>query len=145
MENHAKFLLLTLSAGLCLAPVLRAEEAPSPAPAAPAEAPRHERGDRRQKMREHMIQALALTAEQQAKWAEIDQQQKTALEKVAPEDRRAKGREIRQKGNAQRRAVLTPEQQTKFDEILAKQKQRRKEQGEGPAGPPPPPPPPESN
>ena len=145
MKINPRLLSLLIPGVLGLTIVLRAEDtppAPPPvpaAPAAPADAPRHERGDRMQKMRQHMIKELGLTAEQQTKWSDIDRQQKAAMDQVAPGDRRAKGREIMQQSDAQRRAVLTPEQQTKFDELRAKQKQHRKNQGEGRDGPPPPP------
>ena len=139
MKKNSRLLLLTLGASLGLTALLRAEDPAPAAPAAPPDAPRHERGDRMQKMREHMIKELGLTTEQQSKWTEIDQQQKAATDKLAPEDRRTKGRELMQQFDTQRRATLTPEQQAKFDAMRAKQKERMKGRGEGHDGPPPPP------
>jgi len=141
MKTYPK--LLSLLAGLLLlaTPVLRADDTPPPAPATPppadgADKPKHERrggGD----MMERAAKDLNLTADQQAKWKAIGEEEHTALKalrddtSVAKEDKRAKMGEINKTYGDQRRAVLTPDQQTKFDEMRAKMRER------GPRGPKP--------
>lgn len=118
-------------------PVLRAEE-----PAAPPS----DRPDRRGPggpgehrgpgaMMERAAKELSLTADQEAKWKEIGQREKTAMEAirndstVAREDKRAKAMETNKTFANQRRAVLNADQQKKFDEMLARMRER------GPRGP----------
>jgi Spy/CpxP family protein refolding chaperone len=139
MKTYPK--LLSLIAGLLLvaAPVLRADDTPAPAaptPPASGDQPKHERrgpGD----MMERAAKDLNLTADQQAKWKAIGEEEHTAMKalrddtSVAKEDKRAKGMEINKTYGDQRRAILTPDQQAKFDEMRAKMRER------GPRGPKP--------
>jgi protein CpxP len=74
---------------------------------------------------EHMTKNLALTPEQQAKIQPILDQAKPqviALRKEAME----KGKAIRDATRAQIRAVLTPEQQQKFDALQKAREDMRK-------------------
>ena len=57
----------------------------------------------------------ALTAEQKTKIEAIMAKQREALQAIPQEERMEKGREIMTKGRADIRAVLTAEQQAKFD------------------------------
>ena len=77
-----------------------------------------------------MAKELDLTADQQAKWKEIGQQEKTALEairhdaSIAKEDKRAKAKETNKGFAEQRRTVLNADQQKKFDHLRAKAHER---------------------
>ncbi len=131
MKTHPK--LLSLLAGLLLlaAPVLRAQDAAPATPPADGDKPKHERrGGGPGAMMERAAKELGLTDDQQAKWKAIGEQEKTALDalkndtSVAKGDKRAKMMEINKTYADQRRAVLTPDQQTKFDEMRAKMRER---------------------
>ncbi|MFI5337093.1 MAG: hypothetical protein ACHQ5A_09940 [Opitutales bacterium] len=141
MKQHLKTILFIVGAGLVLVPALSAQET-TPPPAAGGAGPG---AGRREKMQERMIKALGLTADQQTKWTGIAQQQKDAMDKlradstVAPADRRTKAAELMKQFDDQRRALLTPDQQKKFDEMRAKQLERMKGHRENHEVQPPPP------
>jgi Spy/CpxP family protein refolding chaperone len=59
---------------------------------------------------------------------------------TAGPDKRAKMMDIHKASQDKIRALLTPDQQTKFDALQAQMKERRGNRGDG-QGPPPPPPP----
>ena len=58
-----------------------------------------------------------LTAEQKTKIEAINAKTREAIQALPEEDRQTKMREITQSGRTEIRAVLTPEQQKKFDEM----------------------------
>jgi Spy/CpxP family protein refolding chaperone len=133
--------LLASLAGLVLltAPVLRAQDAAPATP--PADKPEHRKGERGGPgggpgaMMERAAKELDLTADQQAKWKAIAEQEKTALEalrkdeSVAKADKGAKRMEINKTYGDQRKAVLTADQAAKFDDMRAKMRERG---GKGP-------------
>lgn len=136
MKTQSKLLLLILSAGLSVAPLLRAQDAPNPDSDST-------RAERREKAREHakehrerIAQELDLNDDQKAKMQEINQQEKSAIQAVradtslSKEDKRAKAREIHQSFAGQRDTVLTPEQKTKADQLRARHKERHEERRE---------------
>ncbi|MBI2498327.1 MAG: hypothetical protein HYV75_10600 [Opitutae bacterium] len=136
MKTSLKHLLSLAGLLLLAVPFLRAAD--EPAAPVPGDQPKHERrGERRGPgaMMEHAAKELGLTAEQEAKWKEIGQQERTALQAlradttVAKEDKRAKAMEINKGFAEQRRALLTPEQQTKFDDMRARMRERAGERG----------------
>jgi Spy/CpxP family protein refolding chaperone len=100
---------------------------------------------------EMLTKHLNLTPDQVAQVKAIDKdgmEQMMALHQdtaTAPEEKHAKMKSIHEAQNAKIRAVLTAEQQPKFDAMLAHEHERmeqREHRGEGgPDGPPPPPPP----
>ncbi|HVT74096.1 MAG TPA: hypothetical protein VHD61_13255 [Lacunisphaera sp.] len=133
MKTPLKFLLLLAGLAVLSTPLLRADDAPPP----PSDQPEHGpggpgRGGRRDPgaMMDRLAKRLGLSDEQQAKWKDIAQQEKAALDAlrddktVAKEDRWAKFRDIRQQYQDQRRAVLTADQQKQFDEMQAKMRER---------------------
>ena len=61
-------------------------------------------------------------------------------ESLTPEDRRAQMMTLHQGEQSRIRAVLTSEQQAKFDEMQQRMRERRADAGEQGAPPPPPPP-----
>ncbi len=123
MKNRLKFIPLFLTLAIAAVPVLRAEDTPADKPAQ-----KRERGPGA--MMEKAVKELGLTADQEAKWKAIGEQEKAALEalradtSVAKEDKRAKMREINKSFADQRRAVLTADQAAKFDEMRAKMRER---------------------
>jgi len=152
--------LLMLAAGIAAAalPAARAadETQPTPAPAAapnadqPAARPeRRGRMDPAQ-MLEHLKMAVNLTDDQTAKVKAIFQDQRAKMEalrgdeSLSREDRRAKMMELMKASHDQIRALLTPDQQQKFD-AMPRPGFGRGPRGEGPAGGPPPPPPAPAN
>jgi periplasmic protein CpxP/Spy len=87
---------------------------------------------------QHMTKVLNLSEDQQAKIKPIleDRQQKMSAlmqdNSLSREDRRAKFREIGSSSHEQIRAILTPDQQKKMDEMRAKREARwEKKKGEG--------------
>ena len=147
--------LLLLAAGLAVAalPAARAadEAPPAPPPAAPnADQPaaRPERRGRMDpaEMLERLKTAVNLTDDQTAKVKAIFQDQRAKMEalrgdeSLSREDRRAKMMELMKAGHDQIRALLTPDQQQKFD-AMPRPGFGRGPRGEGPGGEPPPSPP----
>lgn len=140
MKNQLKPAVLLLALTIAVVPALRAEDTP-------ADKPEHKRehgpggpgraGDRM----EHAAKELSLTADQQAKWKAIGQQERDALKalkddtSVDKKDKRAKAREINQGFADQRRAVLTADQAKKFDEKREENRDKMRERREhGPKG-----------
>jgi Spy/CpxP family protein refolding chaperone len=137
MKNSLRLILSLAGLALLTAPILRADEPPAP----PADKPEHHR--ERGAMMERVAKELGLTADQEAKWKEIGQQEKTAMEalradaSLSKEDRRAKAMETNKTFGDQRRAILNADQQKKFDEMRAKMRERgpRGEKGPGDKAP----------
>lgn len=134
MKNQLKSASLILTLAIAALPALRAEDTPS-------DKPEPKREHRPGAMMEHAAKELGLTADQEAKWKAINQQEKTALKalredtSVAKEDKRAKAHEINKGFASQRRAILTAEQAKKFDEMRDKRRERMEERREhGPKG-----------
>ncbi len=141
MKTSPKHLSLLAGLVLLAVPFVRAADEPA-APAAPADQPKHERHERGPggpggpgAMWDRAAKELGLTAEQEAKWKDIGEQERAAAKPIwddtslSREDRRAKMMEVNKPFADQRRAVLTPEQQAKFDDMRAKMRDR------GPRGP----------
>jgi periplasmic protein CpxP/Spy len=148
----AMFRILMLAAGIAVAalPAARAADENPPAPDTPnADQPaaRPERRGRRMdpaRMLGRLKTELNLTDDQTAKVKTIFEDQRAKMqalrgdESLSREDRRAKMMDLMKASRDQIRALLTPEQQQKFD---AMPRPGRGPRGEGPAGGPPPPPP----
>ena len=92
---------------------------------------------------DRMTTALSLTADQQTSIkAILDQSMKDNMAmrqdtSMADDDRRAKMMAMRQAQTTKIKALLTDDQKTKYDTMMANQRQRG---GGGQGGPPPPPP-----
>jgi periplasmic protein CpxP/Spy len=123
--NTLKSLLLALAfiAGNTATPIL-AEPA-----AAPDETAEHgEKADKAPRVRriDRLASELSLTEDQKTRIAAIQKEENAALKTVSEDkslERAAKitrNKEIREAHAAQVRALLTPEQQTKFDALQAK-------------------------
>ena len=65
----------------------------------------------------HLDEALSLTADQKAKIKDIYTDAQKEMEALSPDERREKWRENAKATHEKVRAVLTPEQQAKFDEM----------------------------
>jgi protein CpxP len=158
--------LLLTSAGLALValPATRAADDTTPAGATTVTTttttttPDHMRGPGPgrgggERMVQAIIERVGLDADQAAKVKAIFQKQREAGQPVwndaslSQEQKREKMRAMREESNKEIRALLTPEQQTKFDAVLKEMQQHRPPGGGrggpgGQDGPPPPPPPP---
>ncbi|MBS1823632.1 MAG: hypothetical protein JST61_16970 [Acidobacteria bacterium] len=137
-------LLVALCSGvLCAVPML-AQDA---APATPPQGQMGPRGGGRMEGRqlEMLTKRLNLTADQQTQVKAIDDdtgKQMMAVRNdtsLSQEDRRSKMMAIRKASQDKIRGVLTDDQKTKYDALLAEQQQRMRERGQGGAPPPPPP------
>jgi periplasmic protein CpxP/Spy len=79
---------------------------------------------------ERLAKQLSLTSDQQAKVQGILQNQQTSMQNLrqdsslSPQDRRTKVMDIRSAANAQIRAVLTADQQQKWDQMRESHQQR---------------------
>jgi hypothetical protein len=135
MKNSIKLLATLTGLVLLTAPVLRAQDATTPPPADKPEHRKGERGGPGGGMMERAAKELDLTADQQAQWKAIGEQERTALEAIKADAslekdaKRAKAMETNKTFGDQRRAVLTADQQKKFDDMRAKMRER------GPRGP----------
>jgi Spy/CpxP family protein refolding chaperone len=95
---------------------------------------------------EMMQRRLDLNASQTAQIRQIFTESRGKMEAIrsnsslAPEDRRAQMMTLHQGEQARIRAVLTPDQQTKYDAMQARMRERRGDEG-GQGAPLPPPPP----
>jgi Spy/CpxP family protein refolding chaperone len=95
---------------------------------------------------EMLTKRLSLTPDQvtQVKAIDDDTMKQTRAvredESIARPDKRAKMMDIRKASQDKIRAVLTDEQKTKYDAMLAQMQQRRENGQGGPGGPPPAPP-----
>jgi periplasmic protein CpxP/Spy len=138
---------LLFSAGLlCAGPVFAQTDAPPPTPAqadgAPPPPMGHHRGgpEHRVEMLQH---SLNLSPDQTTQVKALLDDERSKMEALhgntalAPEDRRTQMMAVRQDTNTKVRALLTPDQVTKFDAMQARMRDRRPG---GPDGPPPPPP-----
>jgi Spy/CpxP family protein refolding chaperone len=124
MKTLSKYLLAGCALALGFAaPFARAEE---PAPKKDkAHGPRGERGDRLEAIKER----LGLTEAQIATLKPIFKADGEAMKalrdkELSPEEHQAEAKKLREAHVAKVRAVLTPEQQVKFDEMQAKMKER---------------------
>ena len=112
-----KSLLPILALGLLAsAPLSRAADESAP----PAEGRKGGKGGGRGAMSADAMvtrldEAVTLTADQKAKAKEIYAKLMADTQALPQEDRRTKGAELRTSANKEIRALLTPEQQTKFD------------------------------
>src|SRR5438445_10562634 len=112
--------LAALSLGLA-APITRAQDGPPQPPK--GEHPEGERKGPRGDRIKAVVEKLDLTAEQKEKVKPILEDARKAMEalradtSIEGDARRTKGREIYQAHVAQIRALLTPEQQAKLDEM----------------------------
>ena len=119
MKSFVKVLISVLALGvMASAPMLRAQEEKAP----PAEGGKKGGGGkgRGQMSPEQRIAAIeeavgTLTAEQKTKITAILEKAGKDMMALSQEERREKGREIMTASNKDIRAVLTAEQQTKFD------------------------------
>ena len=149
MKNSVKTLLFALGAGLCVFTTTRAVDAPPPPPPPPGDMPpagsgkpehfrRHEK-----EWGEHMAKELGLTAEQQTKMKDLQKQQHDAVKAIhddatlTKEQKQAKIQALRKNFETQRRALMTPEQQKKADEMREKMKEHRAHHDEAPPAPAP--------
>ena len=128
MKSALKVVLALLALGLIAgASIASAQDQTPPPPAqkGPGGGGRGGRGMDPATMLARLDEAVTLTADQKTKVTDIYKKMTDQMGALAPEDRRTKGQEIRTATNAEIRALLTPDQQKKFDAMP---------QGRGPGG-----------
>jgi Spy/CpxP family protein refolding chaperone len=137
--------LVALCTGaLCAMPMLAQDTAPAASAPQGQMGPRGGGGARQVEM---LTKRLNLTTDQQTQVKAIDEdtaKQMTAVRNdtsLSQDDKRAKMMEVRKGSQDKIRAVLTDEQKTKYDALLAEMRDRMRERGQGgggapPAGPP---------
>ncbi len=119
-------LISSLALGMMSAiPAIQAQDEKAPAAPAPEQKPEVQKAERKgprggwmsPEVRVAQIDKAVggLTDDQKAKIKDIFTKAADQMKDLAPEDRREKGREIMQSTHEQVRAVLTADQQTKFD------------------------------
>ena len=119
MKNSLKLLLCVLTLGVVSTPALRAQEEKAP----PAEGGRKGGkggGGRGQMSPEQRLARIeeavgTLTADQKSKITAIMDKSAKDMQAIPQEERREKGREIMMASQKEIRAVLTAEQQAKYD------------------------------
>lgn len=117
MKNPFKTLLPLAGLVLLASPFLRAEDPAGPPP--PAAGERHERREEMRDNAKKMAKELDLTATQEIQVEAIHKQTAEAMKAIhndaslTEDQRRAKGRELRQSTETQVDAVLTPPQRVK--------------------------------
>ncbi len=142
--------LLTAGAALTALPLLAQDTPPAPPPAGqtqgpPPGGPGGRGGMNPERRLQMMKEQLGLSDDQTKQIKAIMDEDRGKMEGVradtslSQDDARAKMMEINKDQNSRIRALLTADQQTKFDEMM--QRQRRGPGGPGGAPPPPPPPP----
>ena len=135
-ENGRRFLMVAFCSGaLCALPAISQDTAPTgPPPGQMGGGPRG--GGARQL--EMLTKRLDLTADQQTKVKAIDEdtgKQMMTLRNdtsLSQDDRRSKMMDIRKSSQDKIRAILTDDQKTKYDALLAEMRDRMRQ------GPPPP-------
>jgi Spy/CpxP family protein refolding chaperone len=137
-----------IAAGLTVAalPTVRAADETQPTPPPAGGGQRGERRERRQEMMgKEMAEKLGLSQDQQDKVKVIREKTQTDITAVrddvslTEDQKREKIRDLRMNSMKDFRAVLTPDQQAKMEQM------RKERQERDPGGKPPPPPPPGEN
>lgn len=134
---HKTWALALTAIGLTVGSLQAADTpAPSSAPAPSPAVGQHEHGGKHVKRGgelKRLADALNLTADQRDKIKDLFKQRREAMKALPKEEARGqKGQEIRDAYRAKIRAVLTPEQQAKFDAIKDEAASRRGEREEHP-------------
>lgn len=120
----SKSLLIALVACFAAAS-LNAQTQPPPAAKPVKVAP----AERHQKHSDEVAKDLNLTPEQKAQFQKIDEDYK-AKSKAARTARKEEGAKLREEKIKAHKAVLTPEQAAKYDEIMAKKKAKHEHKKE---------------
>jgi len=79
-----------------------------------------------EQMLEKMTTQLSLTDEQKPKVKAVLDETAKMRKDLAPEDRKTKGKEIADAQNAKLKAILTPEQYTKYQQSMQNAKKKKK-------------------
>jgi protein CpxP len=141
-------LLLLCTGAIGASPLLAQDPMPPSSQQGPPPGGGGRRGGGMQQMQiEHLTKELNLTDDQVTKLKAIDADSRSQMmalrddSSVAQDQKRPKMMAIRQAQEAKIKAMLTDDQKTKYDAMMAKMRERREEhRGDGAGGPPPPPP-----
>ena len=142
MKTYLLLPALVCAAVVSVSPALRADETvPGPSPSQPATPPQ-EGQHRGGNLLEVLTKKLDLTADQQTKLKSIldDQHEKMkALHddtSLKPEDKKEKGKSLREATNEQIKAILTADQLPKFAALQAEMKEHREKHEQAPVASP---------
>lgn len=138
MKSTFKILLSLTVLSLASLVTVRAED--TTAPTEPTQPGRGKRPDPA-KMEERAAKELGLTADQETKWKDIGERQRAALNAIKDDvsltrrERRHKAADTMKQFRAERRGILTADQQQKFDslqkEMMEKMRENRKGRAAG--------------
>ncbi len=128
MKMTKTFAIATLVAGSLFAAslALQAEDAPKTPPAGGAAGAHARPGGGAE-----MLKELGLTPEQETKVKAAREEMMTAMKALAPEERRTKGKEIREAFTAKLKTILTPEQFEKWQKQMEKNRPQGGKPGAG--------------
>ena len=126
MKMTKTFAIVTLVAGSLFAGslALQAEDAPKTPPAG---------GGAHARPGGDMMKELGLTPDQETKVKAAREEMMTAMKALAPEERRTKGKEIREAFAAKLKTILTPEQFEKWQKNMEKNRPQGGQKPKAPA------------
>jgi Spy/CpxP family protein refolding chaperone len=134
--TYAVLPALVCGAVLALSPTLRAQDAAATPAAAPETTTATPEAQRRVPLIERLTKDLNLTDDQQAKIKPILQDRRSKAQAIrgdaslSKEQRKDKMKEVSQSSNDQIKAILTPDQQKKFDQVMEEIKANRAKRGQ---------------
>lgn len=138
MRKHWLLALVLAALVYAVTPAIAQDNGGNEQQTPPAGAPPHGHGHMDPARRTEMLtRQLKLNQDQQAKVLDILKSAQSQAESlrsdssVAPQDRRAKMMDIHKASNDQIRALLTPDQQKKFDAMQARRQEWMEHRGEG--------------
>lgn len=144
MFRSSMLRVVILAIGATTLPAMAQEPSAPPPPPPPGQAGPEHSGPGRGNQVEFLTKQLNLTPDQVTQVKAIDadtMKQMNALREdtsVAQQDKRAKMMDIHKAAQGKIRALLTPDQQTKFDALQTEMRGRMRDRGQ--SGPPPSPP-----
>lgn len=148
MKNYGFSTLRVALLGVCavgmVVPVL-AQDGPPPPPAGQGQGYGHGGGQNQDRMLKRMTRELNLTPDQVSQIQAIQSDEGAKMQALNADgtdpgqNRHRQMKAIRDDETSRVRTVLTPDQQTKYDAMLAQRKEREQERRQEGAAPPPPP------
>lgn len=129
MKRNLILTILACSASLALCPALHAQDAAAAPSTTGTEAGQHQwghHGGGGEMMLQRLTKELDLTADQQAKIKPILEATRTQMQAnrqdttLTPQEKMAKNKELRDSQQSQIKALLTPDQQTKYEALIEK-------------------------
>jgi periplasmic protein CpxP/Spy len=135
MKKVSLMAALAVGALIAFSPLVRAEDKPTPPEKRP---PQGQRGEMAKERIAKMAEELKLTDEQKTKvTALLKEQEETrrGMKEATPEERKEKMKASREEMQKQMKAILTPEQYTKWENLRKEGAPGRPGRRGGPGGP----------